>query len=125
MTKVLLCTEDPRLRASLPEADVAREAVEALESAQHDVVVLDASTEYPVRESLRSIHGARRREMFIVLVSDRVTTGDGEQAWRESVDAVVQTDDTEQLAELLRDGRDAKHRLYQRFHGMALERGDG
>ena len=123
--RTLLCTEDPRLRALLPDADVAREASEMLERGEHDIVILDASTDHATRDVLRSSCGARRRETYVVLLSDHVTTGDGEQAWRESVDAVVHSDDAERLPELLRDGREEKRRLCERFHTMALERGDG
>jgi len=104
---------------------VAREAVETLERGEHDFVILDASTEHATREHVRSICGARRREMYVLLVSDHVTTGDGEQAWRESVDAVVHTDDAARLGELMDEGRAAKQRLCGRYHEMALERGDG
>ncbi|MHC4952561.1 MAG: hypothetical protein ACYTGZ_01625 [Planctomycetota bacterium] len=124
-TRTLLCSEDTRLRSVLPDAEVAREAIELIERGSHEVVVLDASTDRQTTEALRSTMGARRRDLFVVLVSDHVTTGDGEQAWRESVDMVVHADDVSRLPDLLREGREAKRRLCGRFRSMSLERGDG
>jgi len=120
----LLCSQDPRLRDALPAAEVAREAVEIIERGLHDVVVIDSASDVATVEALRRTVGARRREAFIVFVSDHVTTGDGEQAWRESADLVVHSDDAARLAELLAQGRVEKERLYGRFHDLAAERGD-
>ena len=120
----LLCSQDPRLRAALPQAEVAREAVEIIERGLHDVVVFDSASDVATVEALRRTVGARRRETFVVFVSDHVTTGDGEHAWRESADLVVHFDDAARLAELIAHGRREKERLYGRFHDLASERGD-
>ncbi|MEM8885362.1 MAG: hypothetical protein AAGD14_14935 [Planctomycetota bacterium] len=122
---VLLCSQDSRLRGALPEAEITREGVEILERGAHDVVVIDSASDVPTVETLRSTVGARRREIFVVFVSDHVTTGDGEQAWRESVDLVVHSDDLARLKALIETGRVEKQRLYGRFQTLVNERGDG
>ena len=120
----LLCSQDQRLRAALPIAHVVREAVEIIERGVHDVVIIDSASDVPTVEALRSTVGSRRRELFVVFVSDHVNTGDGEQAWRESVDLVVHFLDADRLGELIQTGRAEKKHVYGRFHDLAMERGD-
>ena len=122
--EILLCSQDKRLRSAVPRAHVVREAVEIIERGVHDVVIIDSASDVPTVEALRSTVGSRRRELFVVFVSDHVNTGDGEQAWRESVDLVVHFLDADRLGELIQTGRAEKKHVYRRFHDLAMERGD-
>lgn len=126
--RLLLCSEDANLKSAVEATgmpvDVAGEAVEILERDQHRVVVMDALADPVVRAYLRSLHGPRRRDIFVVVTGEGETTGDRDRAWRESADLVVHNDDLGDIARLIAEGRDEKEAFYARFREIASAQGD-
>lgn len=119
-----LCTEDERIRAALPEAEVVHQAVDTLERDEHCVVVLDGSSDPETVAYLRGLKGARRRDLTVVFVSDDVATGDRDWAWRESVDLVVNAADLDRMESILQECVWDKGRFYERFRNLASAQGE-
>jgi hypothetical protein len=124
----LVCSQDERLhcalRASGWDVQVVDCGVGFLEKDERRVVFLDAGSDYDTIAYLRSLHGPRRRELFVVVLSERYTTGDREQAWRESADLVLHPDDLGRVAQLVEQGWHEKTRFYARFRELTQTHGD-
>jgi hypothetical protein len=126
----LVCSADERLQKALVQAGFAVTAApacaDALPRVRHDswtVIAVDASTG---RDTLRYLHGlpgVRRRDLFVVSAGDRFATGDGFQAWSESVDLVVHAADLRDLRRLLADAMRGKDEFYRRFRTIQREAG--
>lgn len=125
-SSILVCSQDERIHAVLPGAEIVDRAVAVLERDDHDVVVLDAHSDPDAVGYLRGLTGARRRDLFVALVleHDGLPTGDRDFAWRESVDLVVHVSDLGRLDALLRDGARDKSRFYERFRAIARAQGE-
>ncbi len=121
---VFLCTEDERIRAAMPEADVVPQAVDALERDEHCVVVLDGSSDPETVAYLRGLKGARRRDLTVVFVSDDTATGDRDRSWQESVDLVVNVADLDRMESILQECVWDKGRFYERFRNLASAQGE-
>jgi hypothetical protein len=124
VSRNLLCTDDERLAAAIPDGEVVLQAAETLEHDAHEIVFLDRHSDPETVDYLRSLTGARRRDLTIVLVAGDVCTQDREQAWRESVDLVVHVDDLTRIDALVRDYVDEKERFYERFRKLARAQGE-
>lgn len=124
--RILLCSQDERIRAALPEAQVVDRAIAALERDAHPVVVLDGHSDPEAVRYLRELTGARRRDLFVALVLEHegLPTGDRDFAWRESVDLVVHMSDVGRLDALLAEGAAHKTRFYERFRAIAAAQGE-
>lgn len=124
MSRRLLCTDDERITAAVPDGEVVLRAAETLERDAHEVVVLDRHSDPETVAYLRGLTGARRRDLIVVLVADDVRTRDREQAWRQSVDLVVHVDDLVRFDALVRDVVDEKERFYARFRELGRTLGE-
>ncbi|MFQ5845568.1 MAG: hypothetical protein ACE5JG_11340 [Planctomycetota bacterium] len=96
----LLCSEDERVRQALAGAGfrilpamTAGKALTLLEKEAVDLVVADVGTDPRTIDLLNVLPGHRRRKLFAVLLGAGYKTGDRMQAWRESVNLVVNPED--------------------------------
>ena len=120
----LLITEDERIVAAAGEAEVVVQAIDVLERDEHDVVILDHHSDPDSVAYLRSLSGARRRDLTVVLVSEETATGDRDLAWRESVDVVINSADLDRFDALLQEAVWDKGRFYERFRQIANAEGE-
>lgn len=102
-------------------------ALQRLRFNQYPVILLDDSfagkSPNPVAGYLAGLHMNTRREMFVVLIGQRLKTADHLQAFMESVDLTLHPDDLPQLATLLSRGLRDHKRFYKIFTECLIETG--
>ena len=126
----LVCTENEALQAAVKEAGFVVTAAptceQALPHVRHDqwtLIALDQTTGRETLTHLHSLPGVRRRELYVILLDDRFETGDRFQAWSESVELVLHSDDLPNLRRLVGDGMKDKAEFYRRFNEVRNEPG--
>ena len=120
---VVLYTDDERVRHAVEKAGY--EPLDHTDDFERDrLVVLDAGADPKVVSFLRSLSGGMRRSLLVVVVGDAHTTGDREQAWRQSADLVVHPDDYGRIGELILELAREKADLYTRVAQVAQGLGD-
>lgn len=128
MKRALVFSQDERLQCALKASGcdtlVVDTGVDQLERDERHLVFLDAGSDYDVVAYLRSLHGPRRRDLFVVVLGEDFTTGNRDQAWRESADLVVHPDDLGRVGQLVEQGRSEKSRFYERFREITRTHGD-
>jgi hypothetical protein len=77
----------------------------------------------PVADYLARLNMTTRREMFVVLIGQRLKTADHLQAFIESVNLTLHADDLPQLATLLSRGLTDQKRFYKVFTECLIETG--
>ncbi len=124
----LLCTEDARIKAAVAEAGFVPQlagvcSVEfpCLREETYTLVVTDETTGRETVAYLRGLSGARRRALFVVVVTPRRPTADPFAAWSESADLVVTPDDLPNLRRLAGEGLKEKQEFYRRFEELRRE----
>ena len=115
----LLCCEDERVQQALERAGMcslpgltAGEALRTLEKEPLDVVIADVGTDPRTLELINALPGHQRRRLFVLLLGAGYKTGDRMQAWRESVNLVMNPDDLEDLQDWLRERMDEETVFY-------------
>lgn len=126
----LVCSADARLQAAVTEAgfvaSVAATCAAALPRLRHEeftLVVADDTTGRDTASYLQGLAGARRRNVFVLLVSPGVETGDRLAAWSASADLAVEPGDLGHLRRLVGDGLREKREFYRRFEELRREAG--
>ena len=126
--KALVCSQDERLQCALTasgcDALVVEKGVDHLERDERKLVFLDDGSHHETIAYLRSLHGPRRRDLFIVVLGEKYTTGNREEAWRVSADLVVNPGDLGRVVALVEQGCLEKKRFYARFREIAQNHGD-
>lgn len=126
--RALVFSGDERIREAFESVGplvAAGESVLAhLEAGEQDLVVLDAFSDPDAIGYLRGMTGEARRALTVVLVSESVCTGDPMQAWRESVDLVVHTEDLDsRLPALIEGVRAERVRFLEPLRGAIASTG--
>ena len=128
MGRALVCTPDTRIRDAVSAAgyevvDAGVDPVEHLRHEKFDLVALDGLPARDTASFLDGLVGGRRRELFVLKVDERFTTGDRLQNWSESADLVAHPDDLGRLAELVAAARREKEEFYRVFRAVQEESG--
>ena len=102
-------------------------ALQRLRFNQYHVILLDDSfagqSPNPVAGYLAGLNMTTRREMFVVLIGQRLKTADHLQAFMESVNLTLHPDDLPQLKMLLSRGLRDHKRFYKMFTECLIETG--
>jgi hypothetical protein len=105
----------------------ADQALQRLRFNQYHVIVVDDNFEgkspNPVAGYLANLNMNIRRDMFVVLIGKRFKTADHLQAFRESMDFIINSDDLPHLATFLTRGLNEHERFYQVFTQCLIEAG--
>jgi hypothetical protein len=105
----------------------AEHALQRLRFNQYQVILLDddfdGKSPNPIALHLSGLNMNIRREIFVVLIGQRFTTADHLQAFMESVNLTLQSDDLPQLAAFLARGIREHERFYRVFTECLLEAG--
>jgi hypothetical protein len=105
----------------------ADQVLQRLRFNQYHVILVDDDFESkfpnPVAEYLAGLNMNIRRDMFVVLVGQRFKTADHLQAFMESVNLVLHSDDLPQLATLLTRGIRNHEQFYKVFTECLIEAG--
>ncbi|MFI5401883.1 MAG: hypothetical protein ACHQ1G_03025 [Planctomycetota bacterium] len=124
----LLFTDDARIKAAVKEAGFSPQVagvcsveVPCLREETYTLVVTDDTTSRETLTYLRGLSGARRRALFVVVVTSREQTEDADAAWEESADLLVTPDDLPSLRRLAGDGLREKQAFYRRFEELRRE----
>jgi predicted Zn finger-like uncharacterized protein len=103
------------------------QALQRLRFNQYHIVLLDDHFEgkspNPVTEYLAGLNMHVRRDMFVVLIGERFKTADHLQAFMESVDFILHSDDLPHLATFLTRGLNEHERFYKVFTQCLIEAG--
>jgi predicted Zn finger-like uncharacterized protein len=105
----------------------ADQAIQRLRFNQYHIVLLDdhfeGASPNPITGYLAGLNMNVRREMFVVLVGERFKTADHLQAFMESVDLILHSDDLPNLATFLTRGLSERERFYKVFIQCLIEAG--
>ncbi|MFB3067015.1 MAG: hypothetical protein ACE10D_10935 [Planctomycetota bacterium] len=119
LLSALLCCEDERVQQALERAGMrtlpgltAGEALRTLEKEPLDVVISDVGTDPRTLELINALPGHHRRRLFVLLLGSGYRTGDRMQAWRESVNLIMNPDDLDDLQDWLRERMDEETVFY-------------
>ena len=118
------------LEASGYVVDVPRTADQALQRLrfnQYHIILVDDDFEgkspNPVAGYLASLNMNIRRDMFVVLIGKRFKTADHLQAFRESMNLILHSDDLPHLATFLTRGLNEHERFYKVYTQCLIEAG--
>jgi CheY-like chemotaxis protein len=102
-------------------------ALQRLRFNQYHLILLDDEFEgvspNPLAAYLATLNMNTRREMFVVLIGQRLKTADHLQAFMESVDLLLHPDDLPQLMTFLSRGLKEHERFYKVFNECLIEAG--
>jgi CheY-like chemotaxis protein len=105
----------------------ADQALQRLRFNQYHVIVVDDDFEgkspNPVAGYLANLNMNIRRDMFVVLMGKRFKTADHLQAFRESMDFIIHSEDLPQLATYLSRGLNEHERFYKVYNQCLIEAG--
>jgi len=105
----------------------ADQSLQRLRFNQYHVILLDDNFEEkspkPVAQYLASLNMNIRRDMFVVLIGERFKTADHLQAFMESVNLILHSDDLPHLATFLTRGLNEHERFYKVFTQCLIEAG--
>jgi zinc-ribbon domain len=105
----------------------ADQALQRLRFNQYDVILIDDDFEgkspNPVAGYLANLNMNIRRDMFVVLIGKRFKTADHLQAFRESMNLILHSDDLPHLATFLTRGLSEHDRFYKVFTQCLIEAG--
>jgi hypothetical protein len=105
----------------------ADHALQRLRFNQYHVILVDDDFEgkslNPVADYLAGLNMNTRREIFVVLVGQRLKTADHLQAFMESVNLTLHSHDLPQLAAFLTRGLRDQERFYKVFTECLIEAG--
>jgi predicted Zn finger-like uncharacterized protein len=102
-------------------------ALQRLRFNQYHIILLDddfdGKSPNPLAGYLASLNMNLRREMFVILIGQRFKTADRLQAFIESVNLIVHSDDLPQLVTFLTRGLRDHERFYKVFTECLIEAG--
>jgi hypothetical protein len=105
----------------------ADQALQRLRFNQYHVIVVDddfdGKSPNPVAGYLATLNMNIRRDMFVVLVGKRFKTSDHLQAFKESMDFIIHSEDLPQLATYLSRGLSEHERFYKVYNQCLIEAG--
>jgi predicted Zn finger-like uncharacterized protein len=138
----IICENDPeyrpRIQAALKEmgfyitaAASARDVLKQMRFHNFDLVVINERFDAPdpdrnsVLRYLERLGMNIRRNIFVVLLSDRFRTMDNMAAFHKSVNLVIHLGDLDQLAKILKRGFSDHRHFYRAFHEAMTKAGRG
>jgi DNA-binding response OmpR family regulator len=105
----------------------ADQAIQRLRFNQYHIVLLDdhfdGKSPNPLAGYLEGLNMNVRRDMFVVLIGERFKTADHLQAFMESVDLILHSDDLPHVATFLTRGLSEHERFYKVFTQCLIDAG--